>query len=242
MVTGNVRNKVSNRASSNPSPAYRPVASSARGSCSGMEAKRAVAIAVSEGVPVTARGGGTSQCGQTVNSGLIVDCSKYLTRVLDLDVAGRRCRVEPGIVLDELNRQLKPHGLWFPVDVSTASRATIGGMAGNNSCGGRSLRYGTMRDNVISIDAVLADGRAARFGEIEAKTAAASGCGDPLALLTGGLLALGAREADEVAARFPQVQRRVGGYNIDALAPRPVDVDIFQADGSLVDKDADSQG
>ena len=102
------------------------------------QARTAVQIAVDENVPVTARGGGTSQCGQTINSGLIVDCSKHLNRIIDLDVAGRRCSVEPGIVLEELNRQLKPHGLWFPVDVSTGSRATLGGMTGNNSCGGRS--------------------------------------------------------------------------------------------------------
>jgi hypothetical protein len=79
--------------------------------------------------------------------------------------------VEPGIVLDDLNRQLKKHGLWFPVDVSTASRATIGGMAGNNSCGGRSLRYGTMRDNTISMDAALADGTLLHFGEMPRDTA-----------------------------------------------------------------------
>src|SRR5262249_59183405 len=114
--------------------------------------------------PVLPRGGGPSQAGQTVNHALVVDCSKYLNRLVDLDVAGRRCVVEPGIVLDDLNRALKSHGLWFPVDISTASRATIGGMAANNSCGGRSLRYGTMRDNVFSIDAVLADGTAAPFG------------------------------------------------------------------------------
>src|SRR5207253_4117400 len=109
---------------------------------------------------------GSSQAGQTVNSSVIIDCSKHLNTILDLDVAGRRARVEPGIVLDDLNRALKPHGLWFPVDVSTASRATIGGMTANNSCGGRSLRYGTMRDNVLSIDARLADGSAAHFGPV----------------------------------------------------------------------------
>src|ERR687885_667206 len=86
--------------------------------------------------------------------------------VFVLDTENRRCFVEPGMVLDERNRQLKPHGLWFPVDVSTASRATIGGMAANNSCGARSLRYGTMRDNVLSIDAVLSDGSHAHFGPI----------------------------------------------------------------------------
>ena len=107
---------------------------------------------------MTPRGGGTSQCGQTVNDGLVIDLSKHLNRILSLDVEGRTCVVEPGIVLDDLNRQLKKHGLWFPVDVSTASRATIGGMAGNNSCGGRRLRYGTMRDNTLAMDAALADG------------------------------------------------------------------------------------
>ena len=122
------------------------------------EALRALAIARDEGRIVTPRGGGTSQCGQTVNEGIVVDFSKHLNRILSLDVENRTCVVEPGIVLDDLNRQLKKHGLWFPVDVSTASRATIGGMAGNNSCGGRSLRYGTMRDNTLSMDAALADG------------------------------------------------------------------------------------
>src|SRR6516164_2799569 len=104
-----------------------------------------LAMARDEGVSVVARGGGTSQCGQTVNDGLVVDMSKYMNRIIGIDASNRRCTVQPGIVLDELNRILKPHGLWFPVDVSTASRATIGGMTGNNSCGTRSIRYGTMR-------------------------------------------------------------------------------------------------
>ncbi|MGY3457585.1 FAD/FMN-containing dehydrogenase [Bradyrhizobium sp. LM3.4] len=129
------------------------------------EALRALAIARDEGRKVTPRGGGTSQCGQTVNDGLVVDLSKHLTRILSLDVEARTCVVEPGIVLDDLNRQLRKHGLWFPVDVSTASRATIGGMAGNNSCGGRSLRYGTMRDNTLSMEAARADGTLSRYGE-----------------------------------------------------------------------------
>jgi FAD/FMN-containing dehydrogenase len=87
------------------------------------EVEYTLALAREEGVSVTARGGGTSQSGQTVNSTLIVDCSKHLDRVLELDVAGKRCVVEPGIVLDELNRRLKPHGLWFPVDIRAAHRA-----------------------------------------------------------------------------------------------------------------------
>jgi FAD/FMN-containing dehydrogenase/Fe-S oxidoreductase len=178
------------------------------------EAARAIAIARAEGVSVLARGGGTSQCGQAVNESLVVDCSRHLDRILELDVAEKRCAVEPGIVLDDLNRALKPHGLWFPVDISTASRATIGGMAANNSCGARSLRYGTMRDNVLSIDAVLADGISAHFGPIAPDLSDV-----PAALrdLARDLLALGAREAPEIEARFPKVQRRVGGYNLDAL-------------------------
>src|SRR5499426_193185 len=130
------------------------------------EAEYALALAREEGVSVLPRGAGTSQAGQTVNSSLVIDCSKYLDHLIELDVPGRRCVVEPGIVLDELNRRLRPHGLWFPVDISTSSRATIGGMVGNNSCGARSLRYGNTRENVLSIDAVLADGTAEHFGPI----------------------------------------------------------------------------
>lgn len=183
------------------------------------EAIKAVAIARDEGVKVTPRGGGTSQCGQTVNDGLVVDLSKHLNHILSLDVESRTCVVEPGIVLDDLNRQLKKHGLWFPVDVSTASRATIGGMAGNNSCGGRSLRYGTMRDNTLSMEASLADGTLSRFGEVS-RDLSDSDAGDSMRALFRDMLDLGTREADEIATRFPKVQRRVGGYNLDALTPR----------------------
>src|ERR1043165_8978147 len=130
------------------------------------EALRSLAIAREAGRTVTPRGGGTSQCGQLVTDGIVVDLSRHLDRMLSLDVENRACVVEPGIVLDDLNRQLKQHGLWFPVDVSTASRATIGGMAGNNSCGGRSPRYGTMRDHTPSMQAALADGTLLRFGEV----------------------------------------------------------------------------
>ncbi len=177
----------------------------------------ALSLAREEGLAVTARGGGTSQCGQTVNSGLIIDGSKHLNRILSLDVEGRTVTVEPGIVLDDLNRQLKSHGLWFPVDVSTASRATIGGMTANNSCGGRSIRYGTMRANVLAIDAVLADGSAMHFGEVAPDL---SDVDPKLRPLAQKLMVIGAREAGEVEARFPKVHRRVGGYNIDALNPR----------------------
>ena len=189
------------------------------------DADRAIAIARQEGVTVLPRGGGTSQSGQTVNASLVVDCSKHLNRIVDLDTAGRRCTVEPGIVLDDLNRALKPHGLWFPVDISTASRATIGGMVGNNSCGARSLRYGNTRENVLSVAAILADGVRAHFGPV-ARDLSTLPPGSPLRPLAADLLALGAREAEEVAARFPQVQRRVGGYNLDSLVPGRNDLNL----------------
>jgi FAD/FMN-containing dehydrogenase/Fe-S oxidoreductase len=189
------------------------------------DAESAIALAREEGVSVLARGGGTSQCGQTVNASLVVDCSKSLNRILEFDAAGRRCVVEPGIVLDDLNRALAPHGLWFPVDISTASRATIGGMAGNNSCGGRSLRYGTMRDNVASIDAVLANGATAHFGPVGADLSAIPDR-SPLKPLARALFSLGAREAAKIDARFPKVQRRVGGYNLDALLPGKNDINL----------------
>ncbi len=167
------------------------------------------------GIPVLSRGGGSSQCGQTVNEALVIDTSKHLNRVLEFDAAGRRCVVEPGLVLDELNATLKSTGLWFPVDVSTSSRATLGGMAGNNSAGSRSIRYGMMRDNVLSIAAMLADGSEQTFGEVTD----GSGVSGAQNQLVANLLALGEREKDEILRSFPKLLRRVGGYNIDALVP-----------------------
>jgi FAD/FMN-containing dehydrogenase/Fe-S oxidoreductase len=174
---------------------------------------------------VLPRGAGTSQSGQTVNASLVIDCSKYLDRMVELDIARKRCAVEPGIVLDELNRRLKPHGVWFPVDISTASRATIGGMVANNSCGTRSLRYGNTRENVLSIDAVLADGTTRHFGRI-APDLSDLPADSTLLPLARELLALAEQEANEIEARFPKVQRRVGGYNLDALLPGRNDVNL----------------
>ena len=166
--------------------------------------------------PITARGGGTSQCGQTVNSGLIIDNSRHFNQLLELDIPNRRCVVQPGIVLDELNRQLKPHGLWFPVDVSTASRATIGGMTANNSCGQRSIHYGTMRHNVHAIDAIIPNGEAIRFEELDASLDGITG---HKRKLFDNLIKIAVRDAANIEQRFPNVLRRVGGYNVDALLP-----------------------
>ncbi|MEM9709015.1 MAG: FAD-binding protein [Pseudomonadota bacterium] len=174
-------------------------------------------VARDEGVPILPRGGGTSQCGQTVNQAVVIDNSKSLNRILEIDPENLRACVEPGVVLDELNHALKPYGLWFPVDPSTASRCTLGGMAANNSSGGKSLRYGIMRDNVHAISAILPDGTRAKFN---GKKPAPG----PYADLFADMVALGAREASEIDARFPKVLRRVGGYNIDALAGRDVNM------------------
>ncbi len=179
---------------------------------------RTIQIAGEMGVPLLPRGGGTSQCGQTVGACLVVDVSTHLDKVLDFDPERRRITVEPGLVLDHLNAFLQPHGLFFPVDPSTSSRATLGGMAGNNSCGARSLRYGLMRDNVHAIEAVLADGRSLRFAGPPGDQAPEGSAHLDLAReLAEPLAAIGRREAAEMAARFPKVMRRVGGYNIDAL-------------------------
>src|SRR5262249_30520321 len=182
------------------------------------EVEYTLALAREEGVSVLARGAGTSQAGQSVNASLVMDCSKYLDHVIGLDVTSRRCVVEPGIVLDKLNNRLKPHGLWFPVDISTASRATIGGMVGNNSCGARSLRYGNTRENVLSIDAILADGTSEHFGRAD-RDLNDLPPQSRLLPMARELLALADENAADIEDNFPKLQRRVGGYNLDALSP-----------------------
>ena len=173
----------------------------------------AIQIAAEMGVPVLPRGGGTSQCGQTTGAALVIDNSKYFRNVLDLNLDKGYVEVEPGIVLDHLNSSLKQHGLWYPVDVSTAGQATIGGMAGNNSCGSRSIAYGNMVHNVLGIDAWLADGRIANFSDYGSSAGAAKQLGDFVKDLATTL-------QPEIEARFPKVLRRVAGYNLDIFHPQ----------------------
>ena len=179
---------------------------------------RAVAIAAEAGLPILPRGGGTSQCGQTVNRALVIDCSRHLDRITRFDPDARSITVEPGIVLDHLNAFLKPHGLFFPVDISTASRATIGGMTANNSCGTRSLRYGIMVDNVTAIDALLPTGEQLRFGPVPGRIEANS-LHPRYAELVGTVRDIAAGVRGEVRERFPALLRRVGGYNLDRVHP-----------------------
>jgi FAD/FMN-containing dehydrogenase/Fe-S oxidoreductase len=192
-------------------------------------------------VPVLPRGGGTSQCGQTVGEALVIDHSKWLHELVSFDAqAARRdpadatvC-VQPGMVLDRLNAYLKPHGLWFPVDVSTSAQATIGGMAGNNSCGSRSIAYGNMVHNVAGIDAILADGTDAWWGTF---TRGDGSAGDMslgnqrVREIVSGLHAIADRERDEIRRVWPTVMRRVGGYNLDVFEPRSERP--YTRDGSL---------
>ena len=175
----------------------------------------ALEIAREAGVPVLPRGAGTSQCGQSVGAALVIDSSKFLREVVRVDAGAGLAEVQPGVVLDQLNAQLRPLGLWFPVDVSTAAQATLGGMAGNNSCGARSIRHGNMVHNVQAIDAWLADGAAVRFGPPEEMAAA----GGAARALMARIHAIATREAAEIAARWPTVLRRVQGYNLDMVQP-----------------------
>ena len=159
-------------------------------------------------VPIVPRGAGTSQCGQTVGAGLVIDNSKYRRAILDVDVQNRTARVEPGLVLDHLNAALKKHGLWHAVDVSTSAQATLGGMAGNNSCGSRSIAYGNMVHNVVGATAWLSDGSEVAFGPVDRL----SGRG---AQIADFVRKLAAENRDDIEANWPKVLRRVAGYNLD---------------------------
>jgi FAD/FMN-containing dehydrogenase/Fe-S oxidoreductase len=159
-------------------------------------------------VPIIARGAGTSQCGQTVGAGLVIDHSRHVRSILQFDAAARTAEVEPGMVLDHLNLALKKLGLWFPVDVSTSAQATLGGMAGNNSCGSRSIAYGNMVHNVLGARAWTSDGELHQFGRYDQSTGTARAIGDRVRELAAAL-------APEIDARWPKVLRRVGGYNLD---------------------------
>jgi FAD/FMN-containing dehydrogenase/Fe-S oxidoreductase len=170
----------------------------------------AIQIANDLDVSILPRGGGTSQCGQTTGTGLVVDCSKYLRRSFELDVEGRTVRVEPGMVLDHLNAELKPHGLWFPVDVSTAAQATLGGMAGNNSCGSRSIAYGNMVHNVLGAEVFFADGSVGDFERFEHARGRVKQMGDFVS-------SLALAHKAEIEAQWPKVMRRVAGYNLDVF-------------------------
>ena len=188
---------------------------------------RTVEVAARHGVPITARGGGTSQAGQAIGAGLVLDTSKYLNRIVAIDADRLTARVQPGVVLDELNAALTAHDLRFAPDVSSASRATIGGMIANNSSGARSLIYGKTIDHVRELTVVLSDGRVVRFGPVDGeallRASAAAGIeGEAYRTIPG----LARMLAPEIDRRFPKILRRVGGYNLDAFADPSAPVDL----------------
>jgi len=182
------------------------------------DVRAAMEVCAEMHAPILPRGAGSSQCGQTVGAALVIDHSKHLDRVVAFDAHAGTVTVEPGIVLDSLNAWLRRHGLWYPVDVSTSAQATLGGMAGNNSCGSRSLAYGNMVHNVVGIEARLSDGTEAWFGPEHAMREASP----RVHALIGSLRELGLRERDEIERVVPKVLRRVGGYNIDVFNPQSV--------------------
>jgi FAD/FMN-containing dehydrogenase/Fe-S oxidoreductase len=178
--------------------------------------RRTVAICHQLRCPLTMRGGGTSQAGQAIGAGIQIDTSKFFNRLLEVNVAERWARVEPGIVLDELNARLRPDGLRFAPDISTASRATLGGMIANNSSGARSVYYGKTIDHVLEVDAVLSDGSIAHFKPLSGAELAEACQGDSLeASCYREVRRIAAESADEVRRRYPKILRRVGGYNLD---------------------------
>ncbi len=190
------------------------------------------------GVPVLPRGGGTSLAGQTVGEGLQIDFSRHMNRILEVDAEARWARVQPGVVLDELNAAVAPHGLQFGPDVSTSSRANLGGMIGNNSCGSHSIIHGRTVDHVLELGVVLSDGSTATLGplassELEERFRRPG--------IEGGAYREVRRVVDDYAAeieeRFPKVMRRVSGYNLDALtapeAPFDLSKIVVGSEGTL---------
>jgi FAD/FMN-containing dehydrogenase/Fe-S oxidoreductase len=179
----------------------------------------AVRLAMEHEVPILPRGGGTSLAGQTTGAALVLDFSKYMNRILEVNPDGRFARVEPGVRLDRLQQAGKPHGLWFGPDPATIRQCNVGGMIGNNSCGARSLVYGKTGDHVHTVDCIMADGGCTHFGPMSRATlAGAEGREGDLARRVMAILE---PHRERIDARYPKIPRRVSGYNFDALLARP---------------------
>ncbi len=198
---------------------------------------RAIRIAADHGVSVLPRGGGTSLGGQAVGPGMVLDFTKHMNAVLATDIDARRVRCQPGVVLDELNARLAPHGLHFAPDPATSSRATIGGMLGNNSSGAKSLVYGIMKDHVTASRFALADGTVLALAEWDqdewARRAAAEG---REAQLLAGVSRIVDAHRDAIRDAFPKLMRRVQGYNLDAFidpGPRNLTKLLIGSEGTL---------
>lgn len=187
------------------------------------DVRATVELAARHGVPLLPRGGGTSLAGQTVGRALVLDVSKYLDRVLEVNLEERWARVEPGVVRDHLNSRLAPHGLQFTPDISTTNRANIGGMVANNSAGTRSIKYGKTVDQVLRMRVLLMDGTELELGPVDEATLQAKlARQDREGELYRTVHRIATEHADEIDARYPKIMRRVGGYNLDEfVAGRP---------------------
>ncbi len=187
----------------------------------------AVTAAAELGVPITPRGAGTSLAGQTVGAGLVIDTSRHLDRIHELDPSSRTAVVDVGVVQDQLNQAAAPHGLLFGPDTSTSNRATIGGMTGNNSAGSGSVRYGMTIDHVRALDVVLADGSTARLEPVDEAERARRAAADTLeGRIYAGLPAIMERHARSIADDFPPFWRRACGYRLDRLADPATPFDL----------------
>ena len=179
------------------------------------DVQAAVELAASHGVPILPRGGGSSLAGQAVGAALVLDFSKHLARVLDVDAEARTVTVEPGIALDVLNRQLKPSGLMFGPDPSSGNRATVGGVVGNNSAGAHSILYGMTADHVRSVRVALAEGGTVELGPPPAEgLAARAAADDATGRLLAKLLAFRDQHRDLIARDLPPHWRRATGYSL----------------------------
>ena len=186
--------------------------------CDELDVAEAVRIAAANRMPITMRGGGTSLAGQTFGTGMVLDCSKYMNNVLEVNEQERWARVQPGVVRDQLNGELKPLGLHFAPDPATSSRATVGGMIGNNSSGTRSIIYGMTIDNVVAAKVMLVDGTVLELDDCDADRWSDRSAGSNReAELYRGVGEVIRANRDEIDARFPKTMRRVGGYNLDAF-------------------------
>ena len=203
---------------------------------SAADVQHVMRVAARYGLPVLPRGAGTSLAGQAVNHAIVLDFTPNMDSIIEVNASGQWARVQPGVVLAQLNSALRPHGFHYPIDPSTASRATIGGGIGNNSCGSHSAVYGKTVDNVLALDVVLADATATRFTTLQPDQLDAK-------LVQPGLEShiyraaqrLPAEFGDEVCARFPKILRRVSGYNLDALLDDPANLAplIVGSEGTL---------
>ncbi|HJQ48361.1 MAG TPA: FAD-binding oxidoreductase, partial [Amycolatopsis sp.] len=184
------------------------------------DAVAAIAVANEFGAPILSRGGGTSLAGQCTNTAVVLDFSKYCTRLESVDEQARTCVVQPGIVLDELNRLLADTRLRFGPEPATHMNCTVGGMIGNNSCGATAQRTGKVVDNIARLEVVLYDGTRFWCGETtDEEYAEIERRGDPRAAIYRQLRRLRDEYADEIRRRYPDIPRRVSGYNLDSLLP-----------------------